>query len=53
MAVIPVTELVAPPTDEPRTVVSILMENRNFLIGAAIFLALVIIALVGGVLLGP
>jgi peptide/nickel transport system permease protein len=53
MAVVPVAELVAPPTDEPRTVVSILMENRNFLIGAAIFLALVVIALVGGLVLGP
>jgi peptide/nickel transport system permease protein len=53
MAAVSVTELVAPPTEEPRTVVSILMENRNFLIGAAIFLALVVIALVGGLLLGP
>src|SRR5437870_380050 len=53
MAVVPVAELVAPPTDEPRTVVSILMENRNFLIGAAIFLTLVVIALVGSQLLGP
>jgi len=53
MAAVSVTELVAPPTEEPRTVVSTLMENRNFLIGAAIFLALVVIALVGGLLLGP
>lgn len=53
MVAVPVAELVAPPTEEPRTVVSILMENRNFLIGAAIFLALVVIALVGGLLLGP
>src|SRR6266850_107344 len=53
MAVVPVEELVAPPTEEPRTVLSILSENRNFLIGSAIFLALVVIALVGGLLLGP
>jgi peptide/nickel transport system permease protein len=53
MAIIPVEELVAPPTEEPRTVISILSENRNFLIGSAIFLTLVGIALVGGLLLGP
>lgn len=52
-AVIPVEELVAPPTEEPRTVGSILLDNRKFLIGALIFLALVVVALVGGALLGP
>src|SRR5215471_19187262 len=52
MAVIPVEELVAPPTAEPRSVTSILMENRKFLYGAAIFLVLVVIALVGSQLFG-
>jgi peptide/nickel transport system permease protein len=52
MAVVPVEELVAPPTAEPRTVGSILKTNRKFLFGAAIFLALVVIALVGSQLFG-
>jgi peptide/nickel transport system permease protein len=53
VAVVPVEELVAPPSAEARTVGSILLHNRSFLIGASIFLALVIIGLVGSQLMGP
>jgi peptide/nickel transport system permease protein len=49
---VPVEELVAPPTAEPRTVGSILLHNRNFVIGAVLFLAVVAIALVGSQLMG-
>ena len=53
-AAVPVEELLgAPPTAEPRTVGSILLHNRNFLVGAALFLALVVVALIGSQLLGP
>ena len=52
-AVIPVEELIAPPTEEPRTIGSILLDNRKFLIGTLIFLLLVGVAVVGGLLLGP
>lgn len=52
-AAVAIEELVAPPTEEPRTVGSILLHNRNFVTGASIFLALVVITLVGSVLMGP
>src|SRR5215472_11585713 len=48
-----VQELVAPPTQEPRTIGSILVHNRNFLIGAGVFVALVAIALISSQLFGP
>jgi peptide/nickel transport system permease protein len=53
VAVVPVEELVAPPTSEPRTVGSILLHNRTFLLGAAIFVGLVAIALIGTQVMGP
>jgi peptide/nickel transport system permease protein len=53
VTVVPVEELVAPPSVEPRSVLSILLRNRNFIFGAALFLALVLLALVISQLLGP
>jgi peptide/nickel transport system permease protein len=50
--VVPVEELVAPPTAEPRTVGSILFHNRKFLFGALFFLALVAIAILGSLIVG-
>jgi peptide/nickel transport system permease protein len=51
-AAVPIEELVAPPTEEPRTVGSILLDNRKFVIGSVLFVALVLIALVGSQLFG-
>jgi peptide/nickel transport system permease protein len=52
-AVVPVQELVAPPVREARSVGSVLLGNRKFLIGAGIFLVLLVIAVVGSRLVGP
>jgi peptide/nickel transport system permease protein len=52
-AVVPVQELVAPPVREARSVGSVLFGNRKFLIGAGIFLVLLVIAVVGSRLVGP
>src|SRR5579859_5004466 len=52
-AAVPVEELVAPPQREARSVGSVLLGNRKFLIGAGIFLVLLVIAVVGARLVGP
>jgi peptide/nickel transport system permease protein len=53
-AAIPLEELGgAPPTVEVRSVGRVLLANRKFVIGAAIFLALLLAALIGGLLGGP
>jgi peptide/nickel transport system permease protein len=52
-AVVPVQELVAPPVREARSVGSVLLGNRKFLIGAGMFLVLLVIAVVGSRLVGP
>jgi peptide/nickel transport system permease protein len=52
-AAVPIQELVAPPTLEARGVSHVLLGNRKFVFGAALFLALLIVAIVGSRLLGP
>ena len=52
-AVVPIEELVAPPQRESRSVGSVLLGNRKFLVGAGILLALLVIAMVGSRLVGP
>jgi peptide/nickel transport system permease protein len=52
-AVVPVEELVAPPQREARSVGSVLLGNRKFLIGAGIFLVLLVVAVTGSRLIGP
>jgi peptide/nickel transport system permease protein len=52
-AVVPVQELVAPPVREARSVGSVLLGNRKFLVGAGIFLVLLVVAVVGSRLVGP
>ena len=52
-AAVPIEELIARPTIEVRGVSQVLLGNRKFVIGATIFLALLVLALVGGRVLGP
>jgi peptide/nickel transport system permease protein len=52
-AVVPIEELVAPPVREARSVGIVLLGNRKFLIGAGIFLVLLVIAVVGSRVVGP
>ena len=52
-AVVPIEELVAPPVREARSVGVVLLGNRKFLIGAGIFLVLLVIAVVGSRVVGP
>jgi peptide/nickel transport system permease protein len=52
-AVAPIEELVAPPVREARSVGIVLLGNRKFLIGAGIFLVLLVIAVVGSRVVGP
>ena len=52
-AAVPIEELIARPDVEVRGVSQVLLGNRKFVIGASIFLALLILALVGSRLLGP
>lgn len=53
MAVVPVEELVAPPVDVHEGFGKLLLENRKFVIGAVIFLALLLTAIIGGALVAP
>ena len=53
VAAVSVTELVAPPTEAPRTIGFILLHNRNFLIGASLFLAIVVVAVASSLIVGP
>jgi peptide/nickel transport system permease protein len=50
---VPIQELVAPPELEARSVSHILLGNRKFVLGASVFLVLLVVAIVGGRLLGP
>ena len=52
-AAVPVEELIARPTIEVRGVSQVLLGNRKFVIGATIFLALLVVALIGSRVLGP
>jgi peptide/nickel transport system permease protein len=52
-AAIPIQELAAPPVIEVRSASHILLSNRKFVIGATIFVVLLIVALVGSRLIGP
>jgi peptide/nickel transport system permease protein len=52
-AAVPVEELIVRPTLEVRGVSQVLLGNRKFVVGATLFLALLLVALVGGRLLGP
>jgi len=52
-AAVPIEELIARPTIEVRGVSQVLLGNRKFVIGATIFLALLVLALVGSRVLGP
>jgi peptide/nickel transport system permease protein len=53
VAVVPVEELVAPPVDVRRGFGHLLLENRKFVIGAVIFLAMTLTAVIGGALVTP
>ncbi len=52
-AAVPIAELVAAPPLQVRGVPQILLGNRKFIVGAAIFLTLLLVAIIGGRLLGP
>jgi peptide/nickel transport system permease protein len=52
---VPIQELnpVAPPGAEAHSLLRILLRNRKFVVGAAIILALLVVCVVGGALIGP
>src|SRR5438034_393138 len=51
-AVVPLEELTSRPDVEVRTVASVLLSNRKFVGGAAVFLVLLVVAVVGAQLAG-
>jgi peptide/nickel transport system permease protein len=54
MAVVTVDEIVqTPPAAEPEGALSVLLRNRKFVLGAAVFLALAAFALIGGLTVEP
>jgi peptide/nickel transport system permease protein len=50
---VPIQELVAPAEVETHGVLRILLNNRKFLVGATIFVVLLLLCVVGGALIGP
>jgi peptide/nickel transport system permease protein len=50
---VPIQELVSPPELQAHSGSRILLSNRKFLVGATIFLTLLVVCLVGGLLVGP
>jgi peptide/nickel transport system permease protein len=53
MAVIPVQEIVQPPVIERRRLWVLLLRNRKFTVGTAVFLLLGLVALIGGLTVEP
>ena len=53
MAAVPVEELVEPPVAARRGFAVILLRNRKFVLGSAVFVSLALVAVVGGLLIEP